>query len=164
MVYEDRAWDYRSFQPDRDTKKADDKLARILNATDPDMSKFQARGGKLIMYHGWSDAAITPLNAIAYYKSIKKPEPFVRLFMAPGMQHCGGGPGPNDFGQAAPGVTADPDHDINAALERWVEGGAAPSQIIAKRPNRTRPLCAYPQVATYKGSGSTDDAGNFACK
>jgi hypothetical protein len=164
MVYEDSAWDYRNFQPERDTKKADDKLARILNATDPDLSKFQARGGKLILYHGWSDAAITPLNAIAYYKTIRKPEPFVRLFMVPGMQHCGGGPGPNDFGQQAAGVTGDAEHDINTALERWVEDGTAPPYIIAKREARTRPLCPYPQVATYKGAGSTDDAANFVCQ
>ena len=164
MVYEDRAWDYHTFQPDRDTKKADDKLARTLNATDPDLSKFQGRGGRLILYHGWSDAAISPLNAIAYYKTIHKPEPFVRLFMVPGMQHCGGGPGPNDFGQGAAGAKGDPEHDINAALERWVEEGIAPSQIIAKRQSRTRPLCPYPQIATYKGTGSTDDAANFVCK
>ncbi len=164
MVYEDKAWDYRAFQPDRDTKKADDKLAQTLNATDPDMSKFQARGGKLIIYHGWSDAAITPLNAIAYFKTIKKPESFVRLFMVPGMQHCGGGPGPNNFGQAAAGAAGDPAHDINAALERWVEEGVAPAQIIAKKGERTRPLCPYPQAATFTGTGSTDEAANFVCK
>jgi feruloyl esterase len=164
VVHEDKAWDYRTFDPDRDTKKADDKVAAILNATDPDLGKFRARGGKLILYHGWSDAAITPLNAIDYYKSIKDPAGFVRLFMVPGLQHCVGGPGITDFGQGAPGVSGDALHDVNAALEKWVEEGVAPAQIIAKKDQRTRPLCPYPQLATYKGSGSTDDAANFVCK
>jgi hypothetical protein len=163
MVYEDKDWDFHTFQPDRDTKKADDKLARTLNSTDPDLSKFQARGGKLILYHGWSDAAISPLNTIDYYKSIRQPESFVRLFMAPGMQHCGDGPGPSDFGQGA-GASGDPLHDVNAALERWVEEGVAPAWIVAKKGERTRPLCPYPQVATYKGTGDTDNAANFVCK
>jgi Tannase and feruloyl esterase len=174
MVFEDKAWDWHGFQPDRDVKVADDKAGRIFNAIDPDMSKFQAHGGKLIIYHGWSDAAIPPTNAIEYYKTVQakmgaKADSFVRLFMVPGMQHCGGGPGPNDFGQNGV-ATGDPDHDINSALERWVEGGAAPAQIVAtkyKAPGqaeRTRPLCPYPQVAHYKGTGSTDDAANFVCK
>ena len=102
----------------------------------------------------------------------KKAGTFVRLFMVPGMQHCGGGPGPNSFGQFSVG-SGDPDHDIDAALERWVEKEIAPERIIAvKRKNdmdpksavvRTRPLCAYPLTARYNGSGSTDDAANFVC-
>jgi feruloyl esterase len=178
VVFEDKAWDWHSFQFPRDMKVADDKSARVFNATDADLSRFQARGGKLIIYHGWSDAAISPLNAIDYYKSVQakmgpKADGLVRLFMVPGMQHCGGGPGPNSFGQAGPGTAAgavDAEHDINAALERWVEGGPAPSQIVAARyksagvVERTRPLCAYPQTAHYKGSGSTDDAANFVCR
>jgi feruloyl esterase len=164
IVYEDKAWDYRTFDPDRDVAKADQKTAAALNAIDPDLSKLRAHGGKLILYHGWSDAAITPLNAIDYYKSIKDPSGFVELFMVPGMQHCGGGPGPNNFGQGSPGVTGDAEHDINAALERWVEQGVAPKQLIATRPGRTRPLCPWPQTARYKGSGSTDDAANFECR
>jgi feruloyl esterase len=164
MVYEDKAWDYRNFDPDREVKKADDKLAKVLNATNPDLAKFRGRGGKLILYHGWSDAAITPLNAIEYYKSIKDPSGFVKLFMVPGLQHCSGGPGPNNFGQMSPGVSGDALHDVNAAIEKWVEAGVAPAQLIAVREQRTRPLCPYPQVATYKGTGSTDDAANFACK
>lgn len=163
IVYQDKAWDYRTFQPDRDTQKADEVAARALNATDPDLSKFAARGGKLILYHGWSDAAITPLSTIDYYKQIRRPETFTRLFLVEGMQHCGGGPGPNDFG-AGPGVSGDALHDIDAALELWVEQGVAPSQLIAKNGARTRPLCAYPRTAVYNGSGSTDDAANFSCK
>jgi hypothetical protein len=164
VVHEDKAWDYRKFDPDADTKKADDKVAAILNATDPDLSKFRARGGKLILYHGWSDAAITPLNAIDYYRSVKDPAGFVRLFMVPGLQHCVGGPGVVDFGQGAPGVSGDALHDVNAALEKWVEEGVAPAQIIAKKDQKTRPICPYPQVATYRGTGSTDEAASFVCK
>ena len=178
MVFDDATWDYHVFDVNRDTKAADEKMARLLNATDPDLSRFRARGGKLILYHGWSDAAIAAQNAIDYYDSVvmkagaKKAGTFVRLFMVPGLQHCGGGPGPNSFGQFSVG-SGDPDHDIDAALERWVEQGIAPERIVAvKRKNdmdpksavvRTRPLCAYPLTARYKGTGSTDDAANFVC-
>jgi feruloyl esterase len=164
VVHQNAAWDFRTFDPDRDTKRADDEYASILNATNPDLGKFRARGGKLILYHGWSDAAITPLNAIDYYKSIKDAAGVARLFMVPGMQHCGGGPGPNNFGQGSPGASGDPLTDVNAAIEAWVEQGVAPARIVAKKDQRTRPLCPYPQVATYKGTGSTDDAANFVCK
>jgi hypothetical protein len=102
----------------------------------------------------------------------RKTREFVRLFMVPGMQHCGGGAGPNSFGQWSV-AQGNPQHDVAAALERWVEQGIAPEQIIAAKHKssadpaspveRTRPLCAYPMVARYKGSGSTDDAANFEC-
>lgn len=178
MVYDDPAWDYHKFDADRDTEAADQKMARYLNATDPDLSRFRARGGKLILYHGWSDAAIAAKNSVDYYESVvrktgaKTAATFVRLFMVPGMQHCGGGAGPNSFGQFGV-ASGDADHDIDTALERWVEQGIAPEKIIAaKRKNdldpesaivRNRPLCAWPMVARYKGSGSTDDAANFDC-
>ena len=177
MVYSNPAWDYHTFSVDHDMKLADDSLAGKLNATSPDLKKFKDRGGKLILYHGWSDAAIPPVSTVNYYQSVlskmgaKDTSSFVRLFMVPGMQHCGGGPGPNVFGQGV--VTGgDPDHDIDAALRRWVEEGKAPEQIIATKfkgtsPSsgvaRTRPLCRYPQVAQWSGTGSTDDAANFTC-
>jgi feruloyl esterase len=168
MVHGNPAWDFHTFNVDRDLKAADDKFAPILNATDPDLQRFQQRGGKLILYHGWSDAAIPPVNAINYYQSVVakmgagNTGPFLRLYMVPGMQHCGGGPGPNSFGQS--GVAqGDPLHDVDAALERWVEQGVAPDYVIATGGNRTRPLCPYPEVARWKGSGSTDDAANFTC-
>jgi hypothetical protein len=178
MVYNDPSWDFRTFDVDRDTKAADEKMARFLNATDPDLKRFQRRGGKLILYHGWCDAAIPAENIIDYYRSVaarmgaRNTAAFVRLYMAPGVQHCGGGAGPNVFGQGG-APQSDPLHDMAAALERWVEEGVAPDQIIATRYKsganpasgvlRTRPLCPYPQVARWKGSGSTDDAANFAC-
>ena len=173
MVFENAAWDYHSFQADRDTKVADDKLSRALNATDPDLKRFRDRGGKLIVYHGWNDPAISPLNSIDYFRSVqakmgaKETNGFVRLYLAPGMSHCGGGPGPDSFGQGSV-AAADPQHSMSKALEGWVENGAAPDKIIASKYKassvvRTRPLCPYPQVARYNGSGSTDDAASFAC-
>ena len=178
MVYVNPAWDFRTFQVERDTKAADDRMARILNATDPDLSRFRQRGGKLILYHGWSDAAISPVNSAGYYDSVEKKMgakatgEFVRLFMAPGLQHCTDGPGPNSFGQAS-APQGDPLHNINMAVVRWVEEGVAPSQIVATKYRtgsnpasgvaRTRPLCPYPQAARYKGSGSIDDAASFTC-
>ena len=110
------------------------------------------------MYHGWSDQLISPQNSINYYKSVVAAHggDNTRLFMVPGMAHCAGGPGPNMF-------------DALGALEQWVEHKQAPDQIVATRmangaATRTRPLCPYPQVAVYKGSGSTDEASSFACR
>jgi hypothetical protein len=179
MVLDQASWDWKTFQVDRDMKIADDKTAGILNAADADLKNFQARGGKLILYHGWSDAAIPAQSTINYYQSVEKKmgakqvAQFVRLYMVPGMEHCGGGASANWFGQG--GVPqSDPQHDIDAALERWVEQNTAPAQIIASKLKsgtnpasgvvRTHPLCPYPQTAQYKGGGSTDDAANFVCK
>jgi feruloyl esterase len=179
MVYEQGAWDYKTFNVDQATKLADAKTARALNATDPNLKPFRARGGKLIMYHGWSDAAIPAPNTIDYYNSVvaslgqRAIDTFLRLFMVPGMQHCGGGPGPNSFGQGANSPPYDPEHNSYTALEQWVEKGVAPSKIIATKyvddsnhaqgVKMTRPLCTYPQVAKYKGAGDTNDAANFVC-
>ena len=173
MVFQNAAWDFRTFDVERDSKTAADRFGAALNAVDPDLKRFQERGGKLIIYHGWSDPAISPLSTVDYFESVEKKMgarntgEFLRLFMVPGMQHCGGGPGPNSF--SAP---HDPRHDIRLALEHWVEDGVGPDQIIATKykgpgpasgTERTRPLCPYPQVAQWKGSGSTDDAANFTC-
>jgi hypothetical protein len=169
IVYANPDWDYKTSTVDHNVKLADDKVARIFNSTDPDLRKFKDRGGKLILYHGWSDAAIPALNTIDYYQDVvkkmgaKSAAGFVRLYMVPGMQHCFGGAGPSNFGQG--GVAQDDaQHNIDAALERWVEQGAAPNEIIARGAARTRPLCPYPQTAHYTGTGSTDDAANFVCK
>jgi hypothetical protein len=177
MLYSDAAWDFHKFDVDHDTKLADDSLGQTLNATDPDLKRFKDRGGKLIIYHGWSDAAIPPTATIEYYNRVaakmgaSNAESFVRLFMVPGMQHCAGGPGATEFGQTVV-KGADPQHDVNAALERWVEQGTAPEQIVATKykgaspasgVERTRPLCRYPLVAHWNGTGSSDDAANFTC-
>ena len=179
MVYEQAGWDYKTFNVDQAAKLADSKTARALNATDPNLEPFRARGGKLILYHGWGDAGIPALNSIDYYNSVaaamgqRDTDSFMRLFMAPGMQHCGGGPGPNSFGQGANFPPFDPEHNIYTALEQWVEKGVAPSKIIATKyvndsspaqgVKMTRPLCPYPQVAKYKGAGDTNEAANFVC-
>jgi Tannase and feruloyl esterase len=174
MVFGDPQWDFRRFNVGRDVAAADEKMARYLNANDPDLLRFQKRGGKLILYHGWSDAAIAATATIDYYRRVTakmgaaQTAKFVRLFMVPGMEHCVGGEGPDDFGQAGAG-SGDERHSINTQLEHWIENGAAPNSVIASkhdkagRVTRTRPLCAYPEVAKYKGTGSTDSADNFVC-
>jgi len=164
----DPGWDWRAFDMTdpgnmRLMYDADAKLRPILNSTDPDISSFKRAGGKLVMYHGWSDSFISPRNSIAYYESVqalqggeKPTQDFLRLFMAPGMMHCAGGNGPNIF-------------DALGALENWVEKGQAPALIIASHPgpggktDRTRPLCVYPQVEIYKGTGDINDAASFVC-
>jgi Tannase and feruloyl esterase len=179
MVFNDPAWTYETADIDATLRTADQNMASVLNATDANLSPLQKRGGKLIIYHGWSDAAIPPQNAIEYFQSVnsalgeKKTSQFVRLYMVPGMQHCIGGPGPSLFGQFSviPGKT--PKDSIYLALEQWVEKGVAPDQIITAKfkdgdPSKgiemTRPLCPYPQVAVYKGTGDTNAAASFVCQ
>lgn len=178
MVYGKADWDYKKANLEDAVKASQEKFGNVLNAVETDMKAFQARGGKLIIYHGWSDAAISPLNSIDYYKNVVekmgKPQAdsFVRLYMVPGMQHCGGGPGPDVFGQYGISPVHDPQHDLYMALEQWVETGVAPTTVIASKlegmepaakVKMTRPLCPYPQQAKYKGSGDTNDAANFVC-
>jgi len=178
MVYDKPDWDYKKANLDEAVAAADKKFAHVLNATETNLQPFASRGGKLIIYHGWNDAAISALNSITYFKSVQTKmgqahaDSFLRLFMVPGMQHCGGGPGPDVFGQNGMSSVNDAQHNIYLALEQWVEKGEAPSTVIAtKLPGgnglgarvMTRPLCAFPQAAKYKGTGDTKDASNFAC-
>jgi feruloyl esterase len=160
VVFADPNWDFRKFDFDADIARTE-KASTMLNALDPDLKQFSARGGKLIQYHGWSDPQIAPESSLAYYKKVldttgaKDVPGFYRVFMVPGMAHCGGGDGTSTF-------------DMLAALEAWVEQKQAPEQVAAARirdgkTDRTRPLCPFPQVARYKGSGSTDEAANFTC-
>ena len=161
VAYNDANWDAKTFDLDRDLKLVDEKVGSIVNAVNPDLSAFKARGGKVLMYHGWDDTAISPGNSINYYESVLrkmggKQDGFIRLFMAPGMQHCGGGPGPNQV-------------NYMAIMERWRESNVPPDSMTAyhvasNRVDMVRPLCPYPQVATYKGTGSANDAANFVCK
>lgn len=175
MVYGDLDWDYKTFKLESGLKDAEEKTASALNATDADLKAFRARGGKLILYHGWNDPAIPSINTVNYYESVlakmgaKDADSFVRLYMVPGMQHCDSGPGADSFGQVGRLVSDDPRHSVDAALELWVEKGQAPSTIIASKYDEqhhlkmTRPLCTYPLAAKYNGSGDTNDAANFAC-
>lgn len=164
VVFQNPKWDYRTIDLDRDVaiaNKQDAELAGTV-AMDANLTPYLSKGRKLLMYHGWADPNISPFNTVNYYKSVvqamggeAKVKDSVRLFMVPGMGHCSGGEGPNSF-------------DMVTALEQWVEQGKTPDVILASRTrkgvvDRTRPLCAYPQVARYKGAGSTDDAANFVC-
>jgi feruloyl esterase len=162
VVFKNANWDWRTFNFDSDVARGDLPENLIMNATDPNMKPFFSHGGKLLLYHGWSDPNVPTLNTIKYYKGVvdamggtSNASNSVRLFLEPGMGHCGGGEGPNVF-------------DKIGALERWVEQGKPPDDLIAShitdgKVDRTRPLCPYPQIARYKGTGSIDDAANFAC-
>jgi feruloyl esterase len=158
VVFGNPDWDFRAFDFDADVARTE-KASAVLNALDPDLKKFRARGGKLIQYHGWSDPQIAPESSVDYFNTVlaamgaENVRSFYRLYMVPGMAHCGGGEGTSTF-------------DMLTPLEEWVEQKKAPESVAASRvrdgkADRTRPL--FPQVARYKGTGSTDDAANFGC-
>ena len=178
LVFADSSWDWRTFDFTKPAHheaftRSESRLAPILNATNPDLREFRRRGGKLLQYHGWNDQLIAPQNSIDYYESVVSffaagrdrrgaigdVQNFYRLYMVPGMAHCGGGPGPTAF-------------DLQAALEDWVERGTAPEAVVATRSlgvlngiiDRSRPLCAFPKVAVYKREGDSNDAANFSCR
>ena len=170
MVFENPKWNFRTFDFDKDVDFALAKLGKTLDAFDPDLTRFRQRGGRLLLYHGWNDASISPLNTINYYESVvaalqgrqtrrqaeTAAQEFIRLFMVPGMLHCSGGPGASSF-------------DMLSVLENWVEKRQPPERVLASHStggvqDRTRPLCVYPKVAVYTGRGSTDVAENFECR
>jgi feruloyl esterase len=163
LVFKDASWKAGQLNFDSDITLADKLDDGLITATNPNLTAFFAHGGKLILYHGWTDPLIAPRNTIDYYKSVLRgaeAESSVRLFMAPGMDHCAGGAGPSQF-------------DMTTALTDWVEHSKPPESIIAAHlpdgppgahvPDWTRPLCAYPRIAKYKGTGSTDEATSFDC-
>ena len=183
FVYQDRNWSFHGFDLDKGLADADRMVGKVMNADDVTFKAFKARGGKFIQYAGLTDSIVTPLSSVRHYQAVvaaqgnksdpatlAKTQEFYRLFLAPGVGHCGGGPGPNQFGQA--GGVGDSEHDMVVALEQWVEKGVAPARIIAtkyvsndktKGVAMTRPLCPFPEVAKYKGSGEVTDAANFSC-
>jgi feruloyl esterase len=167
VAFKDPNWDWKTFDFDKDIERSEKPEYLVMNSTDPNLTQFFAHKGKLLLYHGWADPNISPLSTIQYYKSVvdtmggeKKTSDSVRLFLEPGMAHCGGGDGPNKM-------------DLEGTLDTWVDKGVAPNQMVAShstrsasgdlKVDRTRPVCPYPQVAKYKGSGSIDEAANFSC-
>lgn len=176
MVYADPQWKPGLYPVNKDLQNAEQKTAQSLDSINPDLSAFAKRGGKLILYHGWNDPAISALNSIDYYQHVtgtlgaEAAGRFVRLYMVPGMQHCTGGPGPSLFGQFSELPQRDAEHSILLSLERWTETGAEPGAIIAEKlgadkakVEMTRPICPYPQLPKYKGHGDTNVAANFVC-
>jgi feruloyl esterase len=155
-------WSLETFDYDRDVPPLEAEFPGLV-AMNPDLSAFADAGGKLILWHGWVDPLISPINTLDYFAAVKAQmgeaatTGFARLYMAPGVSHCAGGPGPDTF-------------DALSSLEAWVERGEAPARIIASKlgpdgqPTRTRPLCPYPQVAVYDEGGSADDAASFSCQ
>jgi feruloyl esterase len=156
IAYNDPKLDWQRFDLDRDMPFLDEQIGYV-DAVNPDLSKFKASNGKLLLYHGWSDTGITPETTIWYYDRVlekmgRNQSNWMRLFMVPGMGHCGNGPGVNSL-------------DTIGTLERWVEKGVAPDQIMGTSTRGlTRPLCPYPQYAAYKGTGDLKDAANWSCK
>jgi feruloyl esterase len=160
LVYEDTDWDWREFDLERDLTLALDK-AGYIEALNTDLSAFKARGGKILFYHGWNDPGPSPLNTINYYDDVlatmgPDQDDWMRLFLVPGMGHCAGGIGPDQA-------------DFLGAIEDWVEKGMAPARITASRVREgevdmTRPLCPYPEVATWDGTGDPNDAASFSCR
>jgi feruloyl esterase len=162
VVFKNPQWNYRDLNYDQDVALTDQLDHGILNTINPDLRAFRASGGKLLLYHGWNDVLIVPGESVNYYQSVvaamggrKQTDSFFRLFMEPGMGHCQGGPGPDNF-------------DRLSVLEQWVEHDTPPEKIIATHRTKgvvdmTRPLCPFPEVAKWKGSGSTNDAANFVC-
>jgi feruloyl esterase len=127
-----------------------------VHQQNPDISRFVARGGKLLLWHGFNDPGPSPLSTIDYFEAVQKKVPAskeaVRLFLAPGVLHCGGGAGPDRF-------------DTLTAMENWVEKGTAPATMLATKANSpvSRPLCPYPQLPRYKGAGDTNNAASYVC-
>lgn len=163
VVFADPDWDWHTFELERDLARAERVGRGTLAAVSPDLTAFAGRGGKLLIYHGWTDPAIPGQASVDFYMTTaatsKAPgtnRSWVTLFMVPGMDHCRGGEGPNTF-------------DMMSPLDVWVTTGKPPDRVVAshktgEKVDRTRPLCAYPQVANYTGSGSIDDAANFVCR
>ena len=160
VVFQDRKWDYHKMNISTDVDRAATSDNGALYTGDSNLKPFFDHGGKLLMYHGWADQQVNPLNSVMYYGEVlktvgKKATNSIELFMVPGMGHCQGGAGTDNF-------------DKMKTMEEWIEQGKKPAQIAAShltsgKVDKTRPLCPYPQVAKYKGAGSTDDAANFSC-
>ncbi|MGI4854568.1 MAG: tannase/feruloyl esterase family alpha/beta hydrolase [Janthinobacterium lividum] len=177
MVYSDPTWQALSANPAEALKLATERVGKDIDATDPDLTRFAARGGKLMIYHGWNDPAISPWNTIHYAKEVSatmgadRAASMLRVYLVPGMEHCLNGPGPNVLGQLSlPGADG-PGTGALDLLQTWVEKGQAPGIVLAAKiagtreaPIRTvRPLCPWPQEAKYDGKGDPKVPASFSC-
>jgi Tannase and feruloyl esterase len=176
MVFDDPHWSPETHSVDENLRAAETKTADAVDSNNPDLTAFEKRGGKLIIYHGWNDPAISALNSIDYFENVNSTmgaatlNQFMRLYVVPGMQHCIGGPGPSMFGQFSVLPQNEASSSIYLSLERWVEAGAVPGPIKAttiasdgKEGAMSRPICPYPQLPKYNGSGDTNAARSFTC-
>ena len=176
-VFRNPDWDWWSFDFDRDVALADTRLGELIDQVNPEIGPFKEAGGKAIVYQGWQDPVVNALDTIAYYEAVRarqgsqvETDEFFRLFLVPGMGHCGGGTGTTAFGnQGSRPPVVDDAHDLLSALDAWVERGRAPDRLIASRVEdgavtRTRPLCPYPRRAVYSGRGSSDAETSYACQ
>lgn len=161
IVFPEREWDIHAVDFGADIEAGIEREFAGMAARNPDLSAFSDEGGKLLLYHGWIDGLITPQDSINYYESVLAEmgqdavDQFMRFYLLPGVAHCVPMEGPGKF-------------DVLGTLEAWLDSGTPPERIVASRTleggaTRTRPLCPYPRVARYSGSGSTDDAANFEC-
>jgi feruloyl esterase len=203
VAFVDPAFDFHNFDFDSDVAYLDSTLSGLINSNSPDLSAFKARGGKLLMWHGWTDTTLEPRNSVNYYNSVvavtgaglhlpglldeagengalhahrrqylEETQEFFRLFMAPGVNHCGGGAGPNSSFAYTLGNAVGPldaDHDILAALDRWAIDGVAPERLFASHftggtADKTRPVCVYPQIARYSGHGDPNAPESWSCQ
>ena len=175
MVYHDPNWDPLQLRI-AEAVPGLQKAFPDFDIAESNLKPFKKHGGKIIGYQGWLDPTVLPLNTIAGYEAVQRAmggesqtRDFYRLFMVPGMAHCGGGPGANQFGgSGSDAPVVDADHDLLSALENWVEKGKAPDRVIASKVEGGKvvgihPLCPYPEQARYRGTGSLDDASNFQC-
>lgn len=160
FIYNDPDWSYQNYDYSRLERDAA-RVAQTLSATNPDLGEFRENGGKLLMFHGWSDSALPATASIAYYNQVLSADPTaaqdVRLFVMPGVDHCLGGDGPSWV-------------NFLTEIDKWYSTGVAPDQVEAfflnknKRPEGSRLICAYPNVAKYAGTGSTKESQNYSCK
>ena len=182
LVYGDPNWNFRTFDFDTGMAFADTKVGSLGNAMATDLSPAKNRGVKIILYQGWNDQVLQPAHTPNYYEQVVNAsgglaatQQFARLFMVPGMTHCYFGPGATSFGGVGQQIppTRDPAHDLQKALENWVENGVAPETMVATKytddaaatrtVKMTRLLCSYPKVARYRQSGDVNNAGSFEC-
>jgi len=180
FVFQNPEWKFSAFRFDEDPARVEKEVGPILNADNPNLREFRDAGGKLIHYHGWNDGSPPPRQSLMYYEDVVKAmggmaqtQKFYRLYLAPGMMHCGGGPGPNAFGNMLdPAPASDAEHNIFVALQEWTEKEKAPAKVVATKYKSdnpaagialTRPLCAYPQVARWNGKGEASETRNWLC-